>query len=304
MTTNNSLPLYFSRASRFLAHGGWKRVSLLFDEAQQDFVNSWQDIHQEFQSKPHEAPVAAKKLIASGSLASALVLAMARSDSVELFVRYKRFLEFILRQSEALAGYLAVAAIPHVEAGFLYMTASVMSFHWEAWGLFEKLLTTKFEWYYQSGRAIFSYPFDVPYLFHSEALGRSAPNIHDLFREELADTEIALVTGVQRNHVTDIYVQAQFLMCLRVAQLREKGDNLNIWPDFGSFYGDRIARLLDRIYGDFDFASGLLRAFAEDRQTFFARLNDRLGVIQSVFWRGSPYIYESLSSWEPRETHA
>jgi len=304
MTTNNSLALYFTRASRFLSHGGWKRVSLLFDDAQKDFVNSWEGIYQEFQSKPHEAPIAAKKLIASEPLATALVLAMARSDAGELFVRYKRFLEFILRQSEALAGYLAVAAIPHVEAGFLYMAASVMSFHWEAWGLFEKLLTTKFEWYYQSGRAIFSYPFDLPYLFHSEALGRSAPNIHDLFREELADPQIGLVTSLERNHAIDVYVQTQFLMCLKVAQLRESGEHLDIWPDFGRFYGDRIARLLDRIYGDSDFAGGLLRVFGEDRQTFFARLNDRLRVIQAVFWRGSPYIYESLSSWEPRETHA
>jgi hypothetical protein len=267
-------------------------------------VDSWQSVYQEFQNKPHEAPVACKKLIASQPLATALVLSMARADSIELFGRFKRFLESILKQTEDLSGYPAVAAIPHVQSGFLYMATSVMSFHWEAWSLFEKLLTTKFEWYYHSGRATFSYPFDLPYFFHSEALGRDAAKIHDLFREQLADPEVVSATNLRGNHSTDVYVQTQMLMCLKVAQLRESGHMLNIWPDFGRFYGDRITRLLDRIYEDPDFASGILRAFGEDRRTFFSHLNDRLRVIHSVFWRGSPYIYESLGSWEPRETHA
>jgi hypothetical protein len=304
MGNTEKLSLHFSRASKLLAHGAWKRVSLRFDDAQSEFETCWSSIYEEFGNKPQEATIACKKLIVSQPLATALVLAMARSDSIELFNRFKRFLELILGRTERLPGYQAVAGIPHVQAGFLYMTASVMAFHWEAWGLFEKLLTAKFEWYYHSGRAIFSYPFDLPYFFHSEALGREAPKIHDFFRKELAEPDLVAATGLAGDRILDAYVQTQLLMSLKVAQLHEKGESVSIWPDFGRFYGERITRLLDRAYEDREYARGLLRAFDEDPQTFFSRLNDRLELIHSVLWKGSQYFYESLGSWEPREAHA
>jgi hypothetical protein len=296
--------LDFSGASRLLARGGWKRVSLQFDEAQREFETAWSSIYEEFGDKPQEATAASKKLIASQPLATALVLAMARSDSIEVFGRFKRFLESMLKVTERLSGYPAVRGIPHVQAGFLYMTASVMALHWEAWGVFEKLLTSKIEWYYQSSRAIFSYPFDLSYLFHSEAFGRQATKMHDFFREELAAPHVVEATSLRGDSIIDAYIQAQMLMSLKAAQLHENGETVRIWPDFGRFYGDRVIRLLDRTYGDPEFGLGLLRAFGEDRQTFFSHLNQRLELIHSVFFRGSPYLYESLGSWEPRETHA
>ncbi|HEV2960776.1 MAG TPA: hypothetical protein VG649_03055 [Candidatus Angelobacter sp.] len=287
-----------------MAHGAWKRVSLQFDDAQREFETGWNSIYEEFGNKPQEAPIASRRLIVSQPLTTALVLAMARSDSVELFIRFKRLIESILRQTEGLPGYQAVAAIPHIQAGFLYMTASVMAFHWESWGLFEKLLTAKFEWYYHSGRAIFSYPFDLPYFFHSEALGRDAPKIHDFFRKELAEPDVVSATSLAGDRIVDAYVQTQMLMSLKAAQLHEKGESVSIWPDFGRFYGERITRLLDRAYENREYAQGLLRGFDEDPQTFFSHLNDRLSLIHSVFWGGSQYFYESLGSWEPREAHA
>lgn len=304
MGNNGSLSLHFSQASELLAQSAWKSVSLRFDEAQREFESAWSSIYEEFGNKPQEAPIASRKLIGSQPLTTALVLAMARSDSVELFTRFKRLLEAMLRQTERLPGYLEVAGIPHVQAGFLYMTASVMAFHWESWGLFEKLLTAKIEWYYQSGRAIFSYPFDLPYFFHSEALGREASKIHDFFRRELSEPDFVAVTGLAGDGILDAYVQTQMLMSLKVVQLHQKGESISIWPDFGRFYGERITRLLDRAYEDREYASGLLRAFGEDPQTFFSHLNDRLSLIHSVFWGGSQYFYESLDSWEPREAHA
>src|SRR5437764_15135333 len=119
MENYGKLSLHFSQAAGLLADGGWKRVNLQFDEAQREFKSVWSGIQKEFESKPHEAPHASRKLIASQPLATALVLAMARSDSVELFGRFKRFLESMLRQTEGLSGYLAIAGIPHVQAGFL-----------------------------------------------------------------------------------------------------------------------------------------------------------------------------------------
>src|SRR5437588_11671103 len=245
MESNELLPLQFSEISQVLARGGWKEVELRFDEAQREFQTAWTRIHEEFGNQPQEAPNAARKLIAAQPLATSLTLAMSRSDSVELFRKFQRFLEFMTRQTERMPGYPAIAGIPHVQAGFLYMTATVMALHWEAWGLFEKLLTSKFEWYYQSGRALFSYPFDLPYFFHSEALGRGASKIHDFFRKELAEPDIVAVTGLAGDQLVDVYIQTQMLMCLKVAQLHAKGEDVSIWPDFGRFYGERVTRLLD-----------------------------------------------------------
>lgn len=304
MENNGKLSSHFSHISRLLVRGGWKRVGLRFDEAQREFENAWSHIYDEFGNKPQETSAASKKLIASQPLATALVLSMARSDSVEVFTRFKRLLESMLRQTEDLAGYPAVAAIPHVQAGFLYMAASVMALHWEAWGIFEKLFTGKFEWYHHSSRASFSYPFDLSRFFHSEALGRSASKVHDFFRTELAEPDFVAVTGLKGERLLDAYVQTQMLMSLKVAQLYQNEENVSIWPDFGRFYGDRITRLLDRMYAESEYARGILRAFGEDPKTFFERLNERLALIHSTFWGGSLYFYESLGSWEPRETHA
>jgi hypothetical protein len=304
MDNNGQISNQFADASQLLARGGWKEASLLFDESHLEFETAWTRLHEQYGNKPLEAPIACRELIASQPLAMALTLAMARTDSVELFGRFKRFLESILRQTERMSGYPAVAGIPHVQAGFLYMSAAVMAFQWEAWNVFEKLLTAKFEWYYQSGRPIFSRPFDLPYFFHSEALGRAASRIHDFYRQELSEPHIASVTRLSGDKLLDSYVQTQMMMSLKVAQLRESGEVVSIWPDFGRFYSERVTRLLDRSYEDREYARGLLRAFNEEPDTFFIRLNDRLRLIQSVFWSGSQYFYESLRSWEPRETHA
>ena len=306
MENSGAMTQHFSQTTKLLVRGGWKEVSLEFDEAQREFEAAWTLVHQQFANKPQDAQLAAKELIAAQPRAINLTFAMARCDTVELFGRFKRLLEFILKQTERMPGYPAIAGVPRVQAGFLYVTAAVMALHWEAWNLLEKLLTAKFEWYYQSSRPIFNYGFDVPYFFHSEAFSRDAAKVHDFYRKELAEPEVAQITGLTRESTLSAYVQTQMLMCLKVAQLRETSDGemVSIWPDFARFYGDRVTPLLDRAYADRAYASGLLRAFNEDSDTFFKRLNNRLAFIQSVFWQGSPYFYESLRSWEPKETHA
>jgi hypothetical protein len=304
METKTTIEPLFLETCELLAHNKWKQVDLLFDDAQREFQKAWESVYAEFGSHPSEAPNAAKMLIASQPRATGLTLAMARSDSVDLFRRFQRFLEFISRATERMPGYPAVAGIPHVQAGFLYMAATVMALHFESWGIFEKLLTTKFEWYYQSGRAIFSYAFDLPYFFHSEAFGRSAPKLHDFYRKELAEERISRVTGLTSESVLEVYAQAQMMMSLKVAQLRETGESPDIWPDFGRFYAERVIRLLDRAYADREYAMGLLRSFKEEPEVFFSRLNGRLGTIHSIFWSGSPYFYESIGSWNPRESNA
>jgi len=304
MENNASLLPIFSRSSRLLVRGEWKTVALRFDDAQREFEVAWKDVYEEFGNRPKETELASRKLIDRQPLALALTLAIARADTVDVFGRFKRYLESVLVSTERLSGYPAVRGIPHVQVGFLYMAASVMALHWEAWDIFEKLLISKIEWYYQSGRAMFSYPFEATYLFHSEAFARRADKIHDFFRERLAQPDVVEITQLTGDNLLDAYTQAQMLMSLRVAQLAEGGEFPRIWADFGRFYGERVTRLIDRAYADPEFCAGLLRPFAEDRNTFFSRLNGRLSFIQSELFRGAPFLYESLSSWEPREARA
>jgi len=306
MERSELVPQQFVEATQLLVRGGWREASLQFDGVQREFESTWTRIYEEFGNKPQEAQDAAKRLIAAQPRVTNLTLAMARCDTVELFDRFKRFLEFILKRTERMPGYPAIAGVPHVQAGFLYMAAAVMALHWEAWNLLEKLLTSKFEWYYQSGRPIFNYGFDLPYFFHSHTFARDAAKIHDFYRKEFAEPDVVQITGLTGESSLNAYVQTQMLMSLKVAQLREVGEGgiASIWPDFGRFYADRVTHLLDRAYVNRNYARGLLRAFNEDPDAFFKRLNNRLAFIQSVFWQGSPYFYESLRSWEPKETHA
>jgi hypothetical protein len=283
-----------------IAAGNSMRVSLQFDEAEQQLRVAWDSTYLSVKDTPQEAADAARSLIRDQPSVTALALAVARCDAVRLFPRFRQMLEFIAQMTNATPGYKAVAGVPHVQAGFLYMAASVIALHRESWLLLEKLLTTKFQWYFQSGRPLFSYGFDHPYFFHSEAMGRSAPRTHDLFRNELGSPEVTKATGLAGNEAIDAYLQAQMVMCLKTVQLRQAGEDVRIWPDFGRFYGGRVVPLFDRAHTDKDFAAGLCKGFAETPELFFERLNSRLGFIPAHFWSGAPYSYESITSWEPR----
>jgi len=304
MAGKESIFEVFSGFAQLMARGGWKEAELQIDVALREFNTIWPRVYQEFANKPQEGAIAVKELISAQPQIMGLTLAMARCDGAELFSRFKRYIESILKRTDSLGGYPSVAGVPRVQAGLLYITSVVASLNWESWNLFARLLTTKFEWYYQSGRPLYNYPFDLPYLFHSETFGRDAAKIHDFFREELTQPEVCSITGLDAETTLDTYVQAQMLLCLKAAQLRERGEDVSIWPDFGRFYGERVSKLLERAYHDREFAAGFLRAFEEDADVFFDRLNDRLAFVQSTFWRGAPYFYESLASWEPRVARA
>jgi hypothetical protein len=299
MPDNGQLLNQYNEVCALIARGNSKEVSLLLDQCDLKFKIAWTQVYESFKDMPSEAPKAAENLIRLQPQLSAVTLAIARLDSESLFSRFKRTLEFIARSTERLPGYPAIAGVPHLQAGFLYMAAATTALHSEGWKILQKILTTKFEWYYQSGRPIFSYAFDLPYFFHSEALGRSGPKIHDFYRAQLQSSQIVETTNLSVEDALNVYLQAQMLMCLRVAQLREQDQTISIWPDFGRFYGERVAPLFDRAHADPDYARGILRGFDEDSNTFFARLNERLHSIASNFFRGAPYFYESLTSWEP-----
>jgi hypothetical protein len=89
-------------------------------------------------------------------------------------------------------------------------------------------------------------------------------------------------------------------MSLRAAQLDLRGEDAKRWADFGRFYEERVTPLFDRIHDDAEYAEGVLRAFGESREEFFASLNARLSHIRRNFFGGGRYMYASVNVWHPR----
>jgi hypothetical protein len=90
-------------------------------------------------------------------------------------------------------------------------------------------------------------------------------------------------------------------MSLRAAQEKEVGKDVGMFADFGRFYDWRIIPLLDRLHSDPEADEFFNKVFSETRDEWFSRLNDRLKIVQSEFWGQTDYIWESISSYEPRE---
>jgi len=292
----NDLYSYYTKE---LMEGRDRQLKLEFDKFRRIFQENWGRLYEEIKNQPEQTPSAARSLIVTQPDIIALTLAMARCDCVEIFQDFKRFLEFVTKSTEPLAGYLAVIGIPHVQAGFLYMAAAVLSLYCESWGIFSNLLTTKFEWYYQSGRPLYSYGFDHVYFFGSEALKRKPSLSHDLFRELLDTPEITRATLLEREELLNKYVQTQMLMTILAFKLLEEGEDVFVWPDFGRFGSYRVDQLLDRAHNDDQYARGLLRAFNETPEDFFNKLNSRLDQIRQKF-RGENFFWRSISFYEPR----
>lgn len=278
--------------------GDPRQASLVFDELQEGLRGSWLELHARVESQIDGAPLAAEQYMRSQSAPLAAGLALARMDVETLFPHFKRLVEFTTKLSEGIAGYSAIATIPQVEAGFLYMATSLFALHHQSWNVLEKLLTAKFEWVYQSARVHHTYGFSHPHFFHSSALRREADRHNDLFRSVLLDPYIMDVTRLEKEQFLDVYAQADFLMSLRAAQAELRGERGSHWADFGRFYAERVTPLLDRIHSDADYAAGVLRAFGESGEEFEANLNARLRYIRENFFRGHTlYMYSSIDEW-------
>ncbi len=291
----------FNHSVATLDEGKLRSVKLSFDRALTDFSNTWTQIHKSIDS-PAQAPQAARDLIESQSLATGLTLAMGRLDAKELFHDFRRLLESVTRSSAAEPGYRAINAVPHVLAGFLYSAANVAALHFQSWDVLQLLLRTKFEWFYQSERPLYSLGFDHSHFFHAEALGRKASESHDLFRAVLSRSEILKILGVSKEDLFNAYLQAHLIMCLRAAQEIEAGEHVGMFADFGRFYDWRIIPLLDRMYSNPEIAKDFCqKVFQETRDEWFSRLNARLKIIRSEFFGSSAFLWESISSYEPRK---
>lgn len=291
----------YEQVVKDLDAGRVRGIKVLFDGCLKNFQDRWEQIRSAIERQAEEAPKASRELIRGQPEVTGYTLAIARLDAHDdLFPVFKTLLESIMRSSEGRAGYVAVHTVPHVLAGFLYMAASVGALCFQSWGIFNRLLREKFEWYYQSGRPLYDFGFEHSCFFHSEALGRRASDSHDLFREELCRAEILELLGLTEEEFLNCYVQTHMIMCLRGAQEIQAGQNVHIFADFGRFYEDRVIPLLDKAYNDRRFAAGLCEGFGETPDEWLNRLNDRLKIIRSNFWRGSSFRWESLESYEPR----
>ncbi|MGZ5431479.1 MAG: serine/threonine-protein kinase [Thermoanaerobaculia bacterium] len=277
-----------------------RSTSLAFDELQDDLRAHWDELRQRLAGGSEDVATAAEDYVRSQSAPLAAALAMARVDAEAAFPHFKRLLEFTTELSEDIAGYAAIASIPHVEAGFLYMSCSLFALQHESWGVLERLLSAKFKWVYQSARAHYSYGFAHPYFFHSETLQREATRHNDVYRSLLMEPPILEVTRLDKERLLNAYAQTDLLMSLRAAQLEARGEDASRWADFGRFYEARVMPLLERIQHDSDYAAGALRAFGESRAEFLEQLDSRLQYIRQNFFGGSKYRYESLRGWAAR----
>lgn len=283
-----------------LSAGNVPAMRISFDTLRAEFRSEWEQLLPSIESSPHEAPEAARTLVHASGSAAGGALAMARLDVDDLFGEFKGLLEFMLRLGERRAGYVAIASVPFVPAGFLYMTACVASVQWQAWKTLRKLLRERFEWYYQSGRPLYDFGFQMAYFFHAEAIRRKATETHDLFRSVLSEPEYLSVLGVTADELLSTYVQTQMIHCLRAVQEHEGGADGSIWADFGRFHAYRVLPLLDRVHNDKTFASGLASVFEEKSEVWRQKLNGRLEHIRENHFRGAPYFWDSVREYEPR----
>jgi len=289
----------FRRHTAQLATGNAKTLALEFDALRLEFNDAWAKIHESIRHNPRVGKWAASQLFDAQPRVTAALFAIARTDTGRLFPDAKRLIEHILRSSEGQSGYPAVFTVPHVLAGLYYMGMSTIALHFESWDILYRLLTDKFEWYYQSGRPIFTRGFALSYFFHTEALGRSASEAHNVYREFLATDPVIKELGLADDSLLNAYLQVQLLMSLRGAQALQKGEDIPLWPDFGRFHGYRVEPILDRIYHNDEYAAHLLRSFGETKEEFFSQLNDRLGRLSKRI-QGDRYFWDSIDSWEPR----
>jgi serine/threonine protein kinase len=287
----------YDRAILSLAEGRTRLARLQFDLACQRFEYSWSELASSTSVDPKDAAHLAEALTLEQAEGIGTIFAMARFDAAELLSDYKHYVEYVMNLTEESAGDRRLRSVPHVCAGAFYMLASVASLQRNAWSVFAFMLTAKLEWHYQSSRPLYGYAFDLPYFFHPEALERRATSAHDFYRGILSRSAIFQPIGIREAEVSNAYVQAQFLMCVRAAQLNEQGEDVSVFADFGRFYSERLAPLLFRIQNDPAFASGVLRAFGEEPTEWLAKLPERLSRIRKSFWDSAHYDWASISGW-------
>lgn len=283
-----------------IAAGEVKNLALEFDRVSTDLGSAWRDLERAVHDKPDESESAARRLIASRPKPIVLSLATARLDEVRLYPSFKKLLENAIKPIDLDSGYRSIFAVPQVFAGFAYMATSVMAFKARSWKFLALLLSKKFQWYYESGKPLYSWGFEMSYFFHSNAFRRKADKIHDYYRE-LIQKGYLDIFAVSEKDAIDLYVQCHMLMCLRGAQLIQRGEDVSMFADFARFYGWRVENVVHQMLGDEDFAAGLASVFEESPEDFLLNLNERWSIIKKHMWSGTEYIWETIGEWEVPE---
>jgi serine/threonine protein kinase len=289
----------YEAAVRDLAAGGSIRnVQLQFDHAREAFDGTWSKVLTGVSASDEDLITATTELVLAQHDAAGAILAIARFDAVEAFPDVARYLEYVLNSTETIAGDRRIRSIPHLVAGFHYMLASAGAVARQAWSFLAYLLNLKLQWYYQSSRPLHSYALDLSYFFHPELLERRATAAHDFYRSAMNRPELLRAFGTRDEDITSLYAQAQFLMCIKAAQLNEQGEtDVDPFADFGRFYGERVEGLLYRVVHDPNFAKGITQAFDESPDQWLARVPNRLAFIRKSFWSPAHYDWASIETW-------
>jgi serine/threonine protein kinase len=287
----------YAEAVREILKGNAQTIALRFDSAKRGFDKTWDTVRTELKPSRESLVDGAVTIVTEQRELSVTLLAIARFDTEALFQELSSYLEYILKSSEAIVGDRRVRSVAHLTAGFQYMTAAVAAVARNAWNLLDYLLNLKVEWYYESGRPLFSYALDLSYFFHPESLERKATAAHDLYLSLLNGSGFGRFLGKQGDDLTTWYVQAQFLMCIKAAQLNEAGNtDVDPFAYFGRYYDDRLIPLLTRMEHNTGFAQGVTRAFGETSEDWFLRLPGRLALARKWFDHAH-FDWASLRGW-------
>ena len=286
-------------AVREIVNGGASIVALRFDKARHRFDEAWNVVRKHVRPCPESLLADVAALVRSQEEITFTLPAVARFDASAIFSGIPGYLEYLVNSTEGVAGERQVMSVPHIAAGFQYMTAAVAALTQNAWKMLSLLLNLKLEWHCQSPRPFYSYAFALSYFFRPEALERKATAAHDLYRSMMNASNIGRFCGLMDDDLTTPYVQAQFLMSIKAAQLNEEegDDDVEPFAYFGRFYGERLQPLLTRMERDATFASGVTAAFGETPDEWFARLSERLLFVRTNFWDPAVYDWASLETW-------
>jgi serine/threonine protein kinase len=296
---NGKISESYHETIKYLDLGKLDLIRIQFDTHRKSLRETYEALWSSIKDNYGRAPEAAIEFMKSQPRLTGMVLALVRLNKKEFFQDFKGLLEYITTLSREKSGYMAIISVPYVYAGFLYMSASVIALFFQSWDIVYDLLNSKFEWYYQSGRPLYSYGFNHSYFFHPEALQTNAAKTHDLFRDELSNPEILNVLGIDKDELFNAYLQMQMIMSLKTVKVLENESVFPVFPDFGRFNGYRVLKLLDKAYNDRSFAEGICKSFNETPEEWFSKLNERLAIVRRWF-KDASYFWSSIDSYEPR----
>lgn len=286
----------YDQFSNFIANGQIRSIKLWFDKAQRKFTEDWSSLRQLIEKTPSESRSASKRLVELQTIPRSLTLALSRFDEIELFQDHKSLIEFILRTSENYDGYESVNEVPHTLAGYIFLLACSSCLHFRSWKTLRELISTKYEWFYQSKSPMYSFGASHILFFHSNAFEGKGGELHDFYMSEMVRQPTEKILNINSEEIRNLYLQTQLLLSLKVAKEIQNGNELKFWADFGRFGGYRLTTFLERIKKNREYCEGISSVYSEAPEAWQDAFNERITLLRTQRF-GGPYHWSSITAY-------